>query len=618
MKLKSFRILNYKSIKDSGVCFLSKDDNILTLAGQNESGKSSVLQALADFDTGELHPSCSRKYDSDNSITYPSMECAFDTNGSEDLDVNQIIKDLEVSEDIAPFFNNLKEFTLTRIFTSPTESVIKVDNQTHSDFISLIKKVNEKINKNNPKPEINAGATEKEDEGINENLLDENINQEDIGDQLFAFVPKIILFDDWKDLLPDKILITSLQAKDTSINGYEPVKNIETILGASLTKLATLDDGVRESCQGKYNRTITTDFNERWRQKIFDDSKVEILIQYNQGGQDGGGPYLNFFIVTKEGELLTPQQRSQGLKWFLSFYLRLKAESKINDQLIILFDEPGLFLHSKAQGDIKGLFEELAEKDQIIYSTHSPYLIDSQHLNRVRLVLNDKDLGTRVEKITTKISNNQQDALRPIIDAIGLDIADAFSPVSKRNVIVEGISDFYYFMAMKKILNCNLDFAFIPSIGASQSHLLMELCIGWSLDWLIVFDDDSQSKSAYRSIKKQFFDNDEAFAKEKIYRTEGIDGVENMFETADLNLVDSNAGFNISEKNSDHVSSVGGKVLFSRFFYEKVIKGEIKKSELSETCINNFSHMFNFIENKFTPSLPAIIVAEPVGTTVSK
>lgn len=618
MKLKSFRILNYKSIKDSGVCFLSKDDNILTLAGQNESGKSSVLQALADFDSGELHPNCLRKYDNDNSIIYPSMECVFETNGSEDLDVNQIIKDLEVSEDISPFFNNLREFTLTRAFTSPTESMVKVDNQTHSDFITLIKKVNEKITKNNPKSEPNPEATEKEDEGINENLLDEDISQEDIGDQMFAYVPKIILFDDWKDLLPDKILVSSLQAKDTSINGYEPVRNIETILDADFTKLATLEDGVRESCQGKYNRKITADFNERWRQKIFEDSKVEILIQYNQGGQDGGGPYLNFFIVTKEGELLTPQQRSQGLKWFLSFYLRLKAESKINEQLIILFDEPGLFLHSKAQGDIKGLFEELAEKDQIIYSTHSPYLIDSQHLNRVRLVLNDKDRGTRVEKITTKISDNQQDALRPIIDAIGLDIADAFSPVSKRNVIVEGISDFYYFMAMKKILNCSSDFTFIPSIGASQSHLLMELCIGWNLDWLIIFDDDSQSKSAHRSIKKQFFDNDEASTKEKIYRTEGIDGVENMFEPADLNLVDSNAGFNASEKNSEHVSSVGGKVLFSRFFYEKVLKDEIKKSELSRTCVDNFSQVFSFIESKLTPSLPIATVIEPVSTPVSE
>lgn len=590
MKLTSFNIKNYKSIKDSGRCYLSDNDNISVLAGQNESGKSSILQALADFNSGELHPNAMRKFDSTQS--FPLIECSFSSKGS-DFDINQILEDLKLTEELNTFFSSLKEFSLTRIFTSQTESIVKVDDKTHNEFITAVKKANEKIKKMNQNPKKEEGSEEEIKEA---ELINEEISAEELGEELYSYTPKIIFFDDLKSLLPEKIFISSLTDKDTNIDGYIPVKNVETILNVDFTKFPEFDDAVRESRRETCNKTLTADFNEKWKQKIFEDNKVEILVNFNQGGQGDKGPYLNFFIVTKEGEYLTPQQRSQGLRWFLSFYLRLKAESKTNEQLIILFDEPGLFLHSKAQNDIKNLFEELAQKDQIIYSTHSPYLIDSDHLNRVRLVLNDKIEGTKIEKITTKISDNQMDALKPIIDAVGLDVAHCFSPLSKKNIIVEGISDFYYFSAMKKILSNTNDFSFIPSAGANQVHLLMELCLGWGLSWLIVFDDDSQSKNAYRDIKKKFFDNKDEDTNKKIYLTKNVDGVENMFKPQDLNLVDSSANFSDSEKNSDHVKTVGGKELYSRLFFEKVTNGDIKREQLSTETISNFQLVFDFIQ----------------------
>ena len=52
MRLCAFRIRNFKSIVDTGVCHLSETDNILVLAGQNEAGKSAVVQALGFFGKG--------------------------------------------------------------------------------------------------------------------------------------------------------------------------------------------------------------------------------------------------------------------------------------------------------------------------------------------------------------------------------------------------------------------------------------------------------------------------------------------------------------------------------------------------------------------------------------
>ena len=54
MRLLNFRIKNYKSIADSKDVSLSELDNITILAGQNESGKSSILRALKDFERGEF------------------------------------------------------------------------------------------------------------------------------------------------------------------------------------------------------------------------------------------------------------------------------------------------------------------------------------------------------------------------------------------------------------------------------------------------------------------------------------------------------------------------------------------------------------------------------------
>ena len=72
MKLKSFRIYNYKSIVDSGECRLLENDNITVLAGQNESGKSSILQALRDYSNNEISDEVKR-LDSD----LPSISCTY-------------------------------------------------------------------------------------------------------------------------------------------------------------------------------------------------------------------------------------------------------------------------------------------------------------------------------------------------------------------------------------------------------------------------------------------------------------------------------------------------------------------------------------------------------------
>ena len=292
-------------------------------------------------------------------------------------------------------------------------------------------------------------------------------------------------------------------------------------------------------------------------------------------------------------------------------WLELKAQDIEHNDLVLLLDEPDQHLHVKAQNDILKLINKLASNkeekrgDQIIYATHSPYLIEIDYLSRIKLILNTEKQGTKIEDIvTSKIDTEyKKDALQPIADAIGLNVSE-FSTLNKKNIILEGISDFYYFSAMKKILGKNGDYHFVPGIGVRQINNLISLSVGYGLEWIAIIDDDpteggKDSKKKFDEIKDFVFDGDEEKTKEKVYILSGITGIENMFTTDDLKLVDTNVG-----KSTDKVKAVGQKrkMLFSKLFFEKVNSDEITADKLSQTAKDNFDKAFDFIEKNFVQS----------------
>lgn len=91
------------------------------------------------------------------------------------------------------------------------------------------------------------------------------------------------------------------------------------------------------------------------------------------------------------------EHRSTGLQWFLSFFLVFLQEAKgAHANSVLLLDEPGLSLHPLAQRDLSAFFEGLAATNQLIYTSHSPFLVDSDRLGRARKVFVDRDGSTRV------------------------------------------------------------------------------------------------------------------------------------------------------------------------------------------------------------------------------
>lgn len=149
--------------------------------------------------------------------------------------------------------------------------------------------------------------------------------------------------------------------------------------------------------------------------------------------------------------------------------------------------------------------EIITESNQIVFTTHSPYLIDPNNLERVRLVIRGEGNHTTIENQIHASAVADQEVYTPIITAIGLDLSGSFGTFGEYNTIVEGISDYFYLECMKKYIgdiNSFGEMRFIPSIGASQIDKLASLLIGWGVKFKVLLDNDNAGKTEKKSLSK--------------------------------------------------------------------------------------------------------------------
>ena len=191
-------------------------------------------------------------------------------------------------------------------------------------------------------------------------------------------------------------------------------------------------------------------------------------------------------------------ERSNGLRWYLETFIDAQANDISNRNTIYLLDEPGASLHVNAQKELLNLFGHLADQgNQIIYTTHSPYMLDTENegIHRIRAVVKDQEGFSYIYKTVydPKIApETQQDTLSPIVSALGMSIQHTFGPAKdKINIVTEGMSDYVFVCTMAKILGINTNkYVIIPSVGASNCVNICTILQGWNCKYLALFDYD--------------------------------------------------------------------------------------------------------------------------------
>jgi predicted ATP-dependent endonuclease of OLD family len=208
-------------------------------------------------------------------------------------------------------------------------------------------------------------------------------------------------------------------------------------------------------------------------------------------------------------------ERSNGLKWYLNLFIDILSCNLLGKNTVFLFDEPGTSLHVNAQRELLNLFNHLtASGNQVIYTTHSPYMLDTENdgIHRIRAVIKNECEDTVIYKTAYDVRiapESQSDTLTPIVRALGMSLLTTFGPAKgKLNIVTEGMSDYIYMCLMAKVLNVDLSKCnFIPAQGATNSVNIVKILHGWGCKYIALFDFDKEGVEEGGEQIRNFFNS---------------------------------------------------------------------------------------------------------------
>lgn len=585
MKVVRFRIKNYKSIEDSRWCYL--DDRITILAGKNEAGKTSILEALENFNFNKNINEEAKPIWDEKVVPEIKIEIELDKSAKKEIEENIGFKLNETKVCISKKFPN--HYTISNL-----DNILNIKKETdkmRKRVENLINSLSKRLQNfpiesellNNPQdlinilngyqfqplPNLPPHEIEKAKQNLErlkeatQELIDLDPNK--FLEALKKYFPNFILFKTFDDILPDSIPIN--QTQNTPI-----VFDLGKVSGFDFSKIQpTIDIAIRAKQKEKINLEFREDYKEFWTQ---DNAYLYVDSDSN-----------NIYFLFKEGEnFFKPKMRSKGKQWHFAFYIRVTARSVEEKRNLILIDEPGLFLHAKAQKEILKKLKQISSNCQIIYTTHSPYLIPSNKLYRVRLVVKrGEKKRTVIEKITAKAD---KETLSPILTAIGEDLSVGIRVDKKNSIVVEGYSDYLWLTAWKKLLNIKEDLNFIPAVGGGSVVYVGSILFGWGLEPIFVLDNDQQGKQSKRKLERKLSIEN----KKVLLIPFGKEG-----EIEDLYSDDEKKNLGISSKGK------GSKTVIASQFLQSVEKEEVNIEDFPKAKENFeklFQRLLNIIKGK--------------------
>ncbi|HCP91937.1 MAG TPA: OLD family endonuclease, partial [Spartobacteria bacterium] len=217
------------------------------------------------------------------------------------------------------------------------------------------------------------------------------------------------------------------------------------------------------------------------------------------------GQYLKVVVEDDLGVEIELDQRSEGFQWLVSFFVVFFAEAADRHKnAVLLLDEPGLSLHGLKQRDFRTTISRLAESNQTLYTTHSPFLVGPDELDLVRVVeMTDRQIGT---KVRTNVTAQDPAALLPLQEALGYDLAQSLF-TEHRNLVLESLTDYWYVDAVSQLLrdanvvDLNEKIALVPASGTGKIVYWATILHAHKLKVAALLDSDmAGDQAAYQEI----------------------------------------------------------------------------------------------------------------------
>lgn len=546
MKLEKCRIQNYRCISDSG--WVNFDD-ITVIVGRNESGKTSFLKALwrlnPYLDTGynidREWPSGRRKEKSPEKVV---VEAVFIFSDEEQKEITGIhdsakgINSVQISRNYAGeyahnFFPEspstehevswVVDLVNSKLEEIPAGFSEHFQTQYRNAFATLLAEIRD------------AGGSERAISGLMEikrqlsafcspsnppqqqdrnnistlsKIIDEVASEITdtplmrVVDYVHNHMPTFIYMDDYRMFVGSAQLDEVQSHKNAKILKPDEETIIMIMNMAGLDLDEEVEKGHQEDREQRMldmndaSNTLTELISERWSQR-----------RYHVVFQADGQHFMTFVKDQNDKGLVPLEERSKGFQWFFSFDMHFMYETEGNfSNAIILLDEPGLHLHAAAQRDLIERMKAYAKDNQLVYTTHLPFMIDFKRLDNIYVAEEIPKEGT---KIHTNWATADKDARFTLQAALGLSWSQSLF-VGQYNLVVEGVDDFWFLTTFSSLFEeagqpgIDADLVVTPAGGASKVAYVGTILNGQDLHVAVLLDSDPAGEQAFEQLVHQW------------------------------------------------------------------------------------------------------------------
>ena len=485
MKLSKVHVTNFQSIRDSNEFDI---DQVTCLVGKNEAGKTALLKALyklnpiaanaANFDPTDDYPrSLLSEYEDDVAHDRRPHDTA--VRATFELEAPEIAA---VEADFGPdcLQGDPAQLILSKDYGNKLYRTLESVNEnaavihlTKADHLPLT--LRDKLSGATSAAEVLDRMEDEPDLGEASQAwmqILKDINDSDFTTYVYqnyirTRIPKFLYFDEYYQLTGQESIeaLQERMANEELEDSDYPLIGLIKLAGLSLGQLA--DPGRTEALLARLEAaesTLTSKVLKYWSQNRHLRMKFDVRPGQpdDPAGMEDGMNIWGRVHDTRHMMTTGLGTRSRGFVWFFSFlsWYSLQRKEEGSESLILLLDEPGLSLHAKAQADLLRYFDkELAPSHQLVYTTHSPFMIDPSQFGRVRIV-QDRSIDADAEnlpedqegtKVLTDVLTASADSLFPLQGALGYEIHQTLF-IGPNCLIVEGVSDLLYLRAVSAVL----------------------------------------------------------------------------------------------------------------------------------------------------------------------
>jgi len=619
MRYKSIEMKNYRSIGNDN-CKLNFDLNIINLIGKNESGKSNIINAIKDvvlFENSQII----HIFNDINRHTNEPVEIIFELElgvseikerfpNYKGIDKDKLISKIKIREEAGRIIQEYDQIIIDIIASVNIDKFVEEIETSLSQLTPYMKQIGTQIGAD---PE-RAKKLRLEIDGL-ENIGNSFsvfstpiINRIEKGDfrklqtvneKVKAFSSSVTklkarnekTFKDLSDMInpiyyySDGDLEDEYTAKELidAIKRNTTVGRLLNLVGVTeddIIEWGSLKNGSKEDKEGALKEQFKESFSKHFFD-LYEQEKIEIRLSFSD---------TTFrFYVYSDGRNMEFTSRSDGFRWYLNLYINLKAYNK---KTLIVMDEPATGIHINAKKEILILLNDVVSKgNQILYTTHSPFMIDTERIGTVQLVTKNKGL-TSIERNFYILKNKESkegdlETLSPIIKSIGYDLQhDLAASNTKLNVIVEGITDYFYLDAMYRVLELRKKGKpnFLPCVGVSKENYIATILIGWGYEFVALLDRDKAGREEYKNLIEIILEDRDRLI---IFNNECECGANDNITCSCQKTIEDM----FSDDTIKQIEAVD-KTLKAKEFHQKVLDDEIIVDELTK---DNFRKLFERI-----------------------